>query len=45
MGLKMKLQKIEDSKKNENKDTSKVYWIEQAYSKDAKYASAKVYSK
>ena len=46
MGLKAKLQKIENSKKEQNsKNIEKVTWLEGVYGKDKRYASSKVYSK
>lgn len=46
MGLKAKLQKIENSKKNQDtKNTEHVTWLEGVYGKNRRYASGKVYSK
>ncbi len=46
MGLKAKLQKIENSKKNQDtKDTKQVTWLEGVYGKNKRYAASKVYSK
>jgi len=46
MGLKAKLQKIENSKKNQDtKENNKVTWLEDVYGKNKRYATSKVYSK
>ena len=45
MNLKMKLQKIENSKKEQNKKNEQVTWLEKVYSKDARFVSSKIYSK
>ena len=46
MGLKAKLEKIENSKKAQNtKNTEQVLWLEKVYGKNTKWASGKVYSK
>ena len=47
MGLKAKLEKIENSKKAQNskKENEQVMWLEKAYSKNNKWANSKVYSK
>ena len=46
MGLKAKLQKIENSKKEQNsKNTEKVTWLEEVYGKNRRYTTSKVYSK
>ena len=47
MNLKAKLEKMEEKKLEEknSKNTSQVFWMEKAYNKNAKYASAKVYTK
>ena len=47
MNLKAKIAQIDEknSKAKNTKDTAQVLWLEKAYGKNTRYASAKVYSK